>query len=140
MGPSRTPTSCVCGANFTVEHVLSCPHGGFPSIRHNEIRDITANLLTEVCNDVCVKTDLQEITTEELSGRLGITTEGARLDILPMVFGVEDSSGPSWTSGCSMHHLIRSYTTIKKCFRKHNLEKKRAYDQRDRTHIIYTSS
>ena len=40
--PSNTPTSCVCGANFTVEHMLSCPRGGFPTIRHNEIRDITA--------------------------------------------------------------------------------------------------
>ena len=36
--PSRTPSSCECGASFTVEHVLSCPRGGFPSIRHNEIR------------------------------------------------------------------------------------------------------
>ena len=35
--PSRTPTSCACGANFTVEHMLSCPRGGFPSICHNEI-------------------------------------------------------------------------------------------------------
>ena len=27
--PSRIPTSCVCGASFTVEHVLSRPWGGF---------------------------------------------------------------------------------------------------------------
>ena len=79
--PSRTPTSCACGANFTVEHVLSCPLGGFPSIRHNEIRDITANLLSEVCNDVWVEPDLQELTTEELPGRTANTTDGARLDI-----------------------------------------------------------
>ena len=56
--PSRSPTSCTCGANFT-EHALSCPRGGFPSIRHNEIRDITANLLSEVCNDTRVEPDLQ---------------------------------------------------------------------------------
>ena len=79
--PSRSPTSCACGANFTVEHALSCPRGGFPSIRHNEIRDITANLLSEVCNDVQVEPDLQELTTEELSRRTAITTDGARLDI-----------------------------------------------------------
>ena len=77
----------VCGANFTVEHVLSCPRGGFPSIRHNEIRDITANLLTEVCNDVCVEPELHEVTTEELSGRSAIMTEGARLDITANNFG-----------------------------------------------------
>ena len=28
----------------------SCPIGGLPSLHHNEIRDLTANLLTEVCH------------------------------------------------------------------------------------------
>ena len=54
--------------------VLSSPRGGFTSIHHIEIRDITANLLTEVCNDVCVEPDLQEVTTEELSGQSAIMT------------------------------------------------------------------
>ena len=48
-----------CDSNFTVERALSCAKGGFPSIRHNEIRDLTANLLTEVCNEVCIKLNLQ---------------------------------------------------------------------------------
>ncbi len=42
--PSHLPSHCVCGKQFAVEHVLSCSRGGFPSIRHNEIRDITADL------------------------------------------------------------------------------------------------
>ena len=41
--PSNIPSTCTCGKSFTVEHALSCPLGGFPSIRHNEIRDLTAN-------------------------------------------------------------------------------------------------
>ena len=44
---TRTPMTCACGSNFTVEHVLSCPRGGFPSIRHNEIRDLAATLLMD---------------------------------------------------------------------------------------------
>ena len=43
--PLRTPTLCACGASFSVDHVLSCPKGGLPSLRHNEIRDLTATLL-----------------------------------------------------------------------------------------------
>ena len=31
---------------------MICHMGGFPTIRHKEIRDITASLLTEVCNNV----------------------------------------------------------------------------------------
>ena len=26
---------------FSIEHALSCPKGGFSSVRHNEIRDLT---------------------------------------------------------------------------------------------------
>ena len=49
--PSKLQTKCECGHAFTVDHALSCAKGGFPTIRHNEIRDITASLLTEVCSD-----------------------------------------------------------------------------------------
>ena len=44
--------TCVCGKTFSIEHALNCPCGGYPSIRHNELRDITATLLTEVCHSV----------------------------------------------------------------------------------------
>ena len=47
--PVRSPS---CGSSFSVEHSLSCPKGGFPTIRHNEIRDLSAGLLSEVSNDV----------------------------------------------------------------------------------------
>ena len=79
--PQELPTTCACGASFTVKHALSCSQGGFPIVRHNEIRDMTATKLTELCKDVCVKPDLQEVTTEELSGRTAIATNEARLDI-----------------------------------------------------------
>ena len=66
--PISAPSTCGCGSKFSIEHVLSCPKGDFPSIRHNEIRDLTANLLTEMCSDVCVEPDLQLITGELLTG------------------------------------------------------------------------
>ena len=139
--PSRTPSSCECGASFMVEHVLSCPRGGFPSIRHNEIRDITANLLTEVCHDVQVEPDLQEVANEVLSGQTAITTDGARLDIAASGF---------WGGRYEMTFLdVRVFnpyvpsnrqTTIDKCFRKHEMEKKRTYEQcvREIEHASFT--
>ena len=33
--------------------------GGFPTIRHNEIRDLTANVQKEVCHEVQVEQGLQ---------------------------------------------------------------------------------
>ena len=49
---ARLPLPFVCGKSFNVEHAFSCPCGGFPTICHNEIRKLTANLLSEVCLDV----------------------------------------------------------------------------------------
>ncbi len=49
---------------LTLEHVLSCPKGGFPSIRRNEIRDLSAQLMSEVCHNVLIEPDLQPITGE----------------------------------------------------------------------------
>lgn len=71
------PPHCVCGADFTVEHVLSCQRG-FPIIHHNEIRDVTATLLTEVCHD---DRDLQPLSGEFLTRATSVKTDGARLDI-----------------------------------------------------------
>ncbi len=53
------PSFCSCGHTFSIDHALSCPTGGFPSIRHNEVRDITASLLSEVCHNVSIEPHLQ---------------------------------------------------------------------------------
>ena len=63
-----TPLTCSCRSKFSVEHALSCKKGAFPIIRHNEIRDFTAKLLTEVCRDVIIEPTLQPITSETFSG------------------------------------------------------------------------
>ena len=62
--PNATPSHCACGESFSIPHVLSCARGGYPSIRNNEIRDLTAHLLTEVCHCVSTEPTLQPITGE----------------------------------------------------------------------------
>ena len=52
--------------NLTVEHAFSCSCRGFPTLRHNDIRDITASMLTEVCHNVCVEPELQPLAGEEM--------------------------------------------------------------------------
>ena len=47
----------------------------------NEIRDLTANLMSEVCHDMCVEPHLKPITGENLNSASAITDDGARLDI-----------------------------------------------------------
>ena len=77
----NTPSTCSCGTTYSVEHALSCAKGGYPTIRHNEIRDFTAHLMTEVCHNVAVEPHLQPLTGEALRGASSITQDGARLDV-----------------------------------------------------------
>jgi hypothetical protein len=49
---TKLPLTCVCGTSYNVNHALSCPRGGFIIARHNDIRDLTGELLNLVCNDV----------------------------------------------------------------------------------------
>ena len=62
--PSNLPTTCVCDKNFSMEHALNCPCGGLTSVRHNELRDITAQCLTEVCHGVGIEPPLQLLSGE----------------------------------------------------------------------------
>ena len=43
---------CICGDLFTVDHAMVCRHGGLIIQRHNEIRDLEAEMLRMVCTDV----------------------------------------------------------------------------------------
>ena len=61
----RLPQKCVCGKPFNEVHGLNCQRGGFTIIRHNEVRDLTAELLSEVCNDVSIEPSLTPLSGEE---------------------------------------------------------------------------
>ena len=47
-----TPSTCACGDVFDVDHAMVCRRGGFIIQRHNELRDLEAEMLKMVCNDV----------------------------------------------------------------------------------------
>ena len=50
-------------------------------MHHNDLRDFTANLLTEVCTNVCIEPPLQALTGELLSHDSSNSKEGARLEV-----------------------------------------------------------
>ena len=94
------PVSCVFGKPFSADHAMVCSFGGFPTIRHNELRDITAELLTEVCHNVAVEPVLLPLSGEVFSARSTITSASARADVRATGF---------WTRG-------RMHTLMSKCF------------------------
>ena len=51
--PSKFPfRPCVFGSTISVDHALSCLMGSFPTLQHNELQDLTASLLVDVCSNV----------------------------------------------------------------------------------------
>ena len=131
--PSEMPSTCTCGSKFTVEHALSCAKGGFPSIRHNEIRDLTAALLTEVCNDVSIEPGLQPVPSDTLTGATANHQDGARLDIAANSFWGGTYERTFFDVRVfNPHAPSNRHTTLSSCYRKHEQIKKRAYEQRCR--------
>ncbi len=139
--PADMPLKCECGNNLSVEHAMSCARGGFPSIRHNEIRDLTATLLTEVCNNVCTEPELQPVSQEALRGASANRQDGARLDIAANGFW-GGTFERTYFDVRVFNPLAPSnrHTQLSSAYRKHERIKKRAYEQRIREieHATFT--
>ena len=124
-----TPRTCNCGTQFTIDHAMVCHMGGFPTIRHNEIRDITASLLTEVCHNVATEPPLQPLSGETLSARSANSNDNARLDIHARGF---------WNNHQDAFFDVRVFypnapsNRSVDAYRRHKQAKKREYGQRVR--------
>ena len=79
---------------MTVEHAFSCSFGGFPSIRHNELQDITPALLSEVRHNVCTEPPFQPLCGEQFCYRSAYDEDGVRLDVSAESFGDEIKGWP----------------------------------------------
>ena len=124
-----TPTVCVCGDRFSVDHAMICKRGGFIIQRHNELRDLEADLLDLVCNDVETEPALQEITGETLNSGANLACD-ARLDIHTRGFWERQKSTFFDIRVC--HPTADSYKdlTPEQVYRLHENEKKRMYERR----------
>jgi len=63
--PRNIPNECVCEGSFNIDHAFSRKTGCFITLCHNELRDITADLLSTVCNDVCKELTLSNDNDDE---------------------------------------------------------------------------
>ena len=129
--PPNLPNRCACGQDFSVNHALTCPTGGFPSLRHNEICDLTAGLLREVCHDVQTEPYLQPLSGETLAGRTANTAPEARLDVSAAgLWG--DRFSRAFFDVRVFHPFARSYrsSSLSAVFNRHEQEKRRQYQQR----------
>ena len=81
----RLPNVCVCGSPFNLEHALTCKKGGFVTLRHNSIRNITAALLVQ-WRESKVEPALTALSGENFEKKSTNTQDNARLDIADFGF------------------------------------------------------
>ena len=83
----NVPSPCECGQPFSIDHSMICRKGGFPTLRHNEVRDITADLLKEVCHNVDIEPALQPCQVKHSDMQPPKLSQSLGLISLPEKFG-----------------------------------------------------
>lgn len=74
-----------------------------PTIKHNRIRDLTAQLLTKVCPSVEVEPHLQPLSGETFQNQTTNVEENARLDVKALGFWGNKRLGAFFDVGCLTH-------------------------------------
>ena len=121
------PHFCGCGQKNNIDHTLICKKGGYVAMRHNNLRDLNAELQREVCRDVVVEPQLLPLDSEEVQGVQGdraapdISSRGLWSNFERTFFDVRvlHPNAPSYQS-----------TDIAKLYSNHEQEKMRKYNAR----------
>ena len=93
-------------------HAMVYPFGGFPTIRHNEVRDLTASLITKMCHNFAIEPSLQPITSVTFSLASANTTNDACLDVKARGF---------WSRGQDAYFDVRVFYSNASSYRSLSL-------------------
>ena len=110
-------------------HAMNCKRGGFIAIRHNDIRDFEASLLSKVCADVEIEPALFPLQNEVMPTGT-ITGDEARLDVRARGFWRRGQN--AYFDVCVTNASAKSQSTqsVKSVLTKHEKRKKNEYNQR----------
>ncbi|MEO1765264.1 MAG: hypothetical protein AAFR83_25800, partial [Cyanobacteria bacterium J06629_18] len=125
------PSICPgCQQPFNEGHANQCMTGGYISMRHDEVRDLTHQMLHEVCREVEIEPNLQPCSDVTLSHNTANRQIGARVDLSARGF---------WTRGQRAFFDVRIFEPSAKCYfgkklsemyEKNEKDKIREYNER----------
>ena len=127
---TNIPSSCSCRSKVIIQQAMSRKKGGFSTIRRNDLRDLTTNLLTEVCKDIDIEPQLLPVTGETFDNRTANTSNEVRVDIKSRGF---------WVRGQQTFFDVRVFDpnanrylnkALPQCYIQYEKEKKRQYSDR----------
>ena len=124
----HTPNYCNCKKENDIDHALNCKLGGYVIMRHNKVRDLEAELMREVCNDVRVEPELLPLDNDQAV--FGNIAQKARLDVSGN--GIWGPHERTFLDIRIMHPNSPSYQDkdVRQVYKQHEREKKRTYNER----------
>ena len=119
------PNYCVCGSVYSTDHAMTCSHRGLTITRHNDVCDITANWLSEICRNVEREPPLMPLTGENIVPPSANRTDDARADIRATGFWRRQQC--AFFDVRVFHPNAQSYrqSSISSLYRRHEQAKKR---------------
>jgi len=125
------PARCVCSEKFDVQHALYCKKGGFITLRHNEIRDITSDLLNVVCKDVESEPHLIKLNGEENTlNKSAKKNDEVRLDVSARGFWIDNQKAFFDIRVFDPYAKRYMKQSLKQCYVTNEKEKKNHYNKR----------
>jgi len=123
----NTPFHCACGERNNVNHTLICKKGGYVSMRHNNIRDLNAELQREVCRDVVTEPALIPLDNEEI---VGTNADRAAPDVSSR--GLWSTFERTFFDVCVTHPNSPTYDKkdMEQIYKAHEMRKMKKYNNR----------
>ena len=109
---------------------MSCKKGSFVTIKRNDLRDVTARILSEVCNDTEIEPKLVPLSGEDLTNRTGNRSNETRLGVRASWFwerGEQAFFDSSVFNPNAWRYLNKS---LQQCHVINENQKKRTYNER----------
>ena len=123
------PAKCPCGADYNITHALNCHKGGFINARHDNIRNMEAKLLKEVCTDVEIEPHLHPVNGGTFHSSAN-TSDESRLDIRARGFWRHSQNAFFDVRVTNPDSASQRNMSLKSVLNKHEKEKKRHYNRR----------
>ena len=110
-----------------MNHTLICKKGGYVSMRHNNIRDLNAELQREVCRDVVTEPALIPLDNEEI---VGTNADRAAPDVSSR--GLWSTFERTFFDVCVTHPNSPTYDKkdMEQIYKAHEMRKMKKYNNR----------
>ena len=109
---------------------MNCKKDGFTSTRYNDLRDLTANMMSKVCKDTETEPKLTPFSGKKLQGRMSNISSEVSIDIRARGLWIQEQQAFFELLVFSSNACHYRNKSLQQCHVMNEQEKKRAYNER----------